>query len=252
MRDFDVDSAKKQITGFIHKRAPAGGIVVGLSGGIDSSLVLALSVEAIGKDRVFGMFMPESADDTPDDIKRYVDSLGIRYETVPIKPILDAYVRHGGISESKTVAGNLKARIRKNLLYSRSNAGGLVVMGTGNRSELLTGYFTKYGDGGVDYLPIGDLYKTHVRQLAQLMLVPEPIIAQPPSAGLWTGQTDEKEMGITYEKLDRILHEHYDKGTPFNRIDLPGITKTDIQRVAQLTKNAAPKLTMPPVCLIKE
>ncbi len=83
------------------------------------------------------------------------------------------------------------------------------------------------------------------------MGVPEPIITQPPSAGLWEGQTDEKEIGITYEKLDRILHEHYDNGTPFDRIDLPGITKTDIEKVARLTKNAAPKLTMPPICQLK-
>lgn len=251
MQDLDIAGARERIIKFIRRRAPARGVIVGLSGGIDSTLVLALCVEAIGKNKTFGMFMPESASGVPGSIKQYADSLGIKYETIPVGPLLDAYVRHGGIAEDKTVAGNLKARVRKNLLYTRSNANGLVVMGTGNRSELLTGYFTKYGDGGVDYLPIGDLYKTHVRKLAERMGVPGPIINQPPSAGLWKGQTDEKEMGVTYEKLDRILHEHYDNGTPFDRINLPGITKADVKKVARLTQAAAPKLTMPPVCRVR-
>lgn len=252
MQDFDEADAKAKITEFIRGHAPAGGVIVGLSGGIDSTLVLALCVEALGKDKVSGMFMPEHESDIPGAIKRYVESLGVSYETVPIGPIFDAYVGHGDIADDKTVAGNLKARIRKNLLYSRSNAHGLVVMGTGNRSELLTGYFTKYGDGGVDFLPIGDLYKTQVRQLAKLMGVPEPIISQPPSAGLWEGQTDEDEMGITYEKLDRVLEEHHDNGTPYERIDLPGITKADVQKVVRLANAAAPKLTMPPICPIRK
>jgi NAD+ synthase len=251
MEDLDLDGTQKQIMEFIRQHAPADGVVMGLSGGIDSTLVLALCVEALGKDKVLGIFMPESADGVPGAIAKYADKLGIRHETVPIGPIFDAYVRHGGIPDDKKATGNLKARIRMNLLYSRSNAGGLVVMGTGNRSELLAGYFTKYGDGGVDFLPIGDLYKTHVRQLAAHMGVPEPIIAQPPSAGLWEGQTDEREMGITYDKLDRILSGHYDDGTPFDRMDLPGITRSDIDKVVGLTRAAAPKLNMPPVCRVR-
>ncbi|HEX5744377.1 MAG TPA: NAD+ synthase [Candidatus Saccharimonadales bacterium] len=252
MRDLDTAGARKQIVEFIRQRTPAGGVVVGLSGGIDSSLVLALCVEAVGKGKTLGIFMPESASGVPATIKLYAESLGIRHETIAIKPIFDAYARHGGISDEKLVAGNLKARIRMNLLYSRSNARGLVVIGTGNKSELLTGYFTKYGDGGVDYLPIGDLYKTHVRQLAEHAGVPDPIITQPPSAGLWEGQTDEKELGITYRKLDRILHEHYDNGTPFDQVDLPGITEADVKKVKRLTEAAAPKLTMPPVCRVRK
>lgn len=252
MKDFDAAEAKKQITEFIRRHAPAEGVVVGLSGGIDSTLVLALCVEALGKDKVLGLFMPERPDGVPVPIKRYAAELGIRCETVPIGPIFDAYAGHGEIADDKVVAGNLKARIRKNLLYTRSNASGLVVMGTGNRSELLSGYFTKYGDGGVDFLPIGDLYKTDVRQLAELMGVPKPIITQPPSAGLWEGQTDEKEMGVTYDKLDSILREHYDEGTPFDRIDLPGITKAEVKKVEDLAKAAEPKLNMPPVCRIKK
>jgi NAD+ synthase len=252
MQDLNVAAAEKQITEFIDQHAPKQGVVVGISGGIDSALVLALCVKALGKDRTFGIFMPESAGDVSDTIKQYVEELGVQYETVPIKPVFDAFTGHGGVSGDKTVAGNLKARIRMGLLYSRSNANGLVVMGTGNRSELLTGYFTKYGDGGVDFLPIGDLYKTHVRQLAQHVGVPEPIITQPPSAGLWAGQTDEQELGITYSKLDQILHEHYDNGTAFDQIHLPDVTEAEIENVKSRTENAAFKLTMPPVCQLKK
>lgn len=252
MEELDTASAKQQITDFIAKVAPANGVVLGISGGIDSALVLTLCVEALGKDRVFGIFMPEAADDIGEVIKQYADQLGIKYEIVPIKPIVDTYIQNGGVAKDQAVLGNLKARIRMSLLYSRSNARGLVVMGTGNRSELLAGYFTKYGDGGVDYLPIGDLYKTGVRQLAKAVGVPEPIIAQPPSAGLWAGQTDEAEMGITYEKLDLILHEHFDKGIAWEKISLPDIATEDIQKVKQRTENAAPKLAMPPLCQLQK
>lgn len=248
MEELDISGAKRQILDFISAHAPENGVVLGISGGIDSSLVLALCVEALGKDRTFGMFMPEKESDIGETIKQYVDRLGISCEVVPIQPIVDAYTKNGGVSEDRLVGGNLKARIRMSLLYSRSNARNLVVMGTGNRSELLSGYFTKYGDGAVDFLPIGDLYKAQVRQLAKQMGVPEPIITQPPSAGLWDGQTDEKEMGINYDKLDLILHERFDKGTPFDEISLPGITGQDIKKVKQRAQNATDKLSMPPIC----
>jgi NAD+ synthase len=251
MHDLDVARAKKQIIEFIRQNAPANGVILGISGGIDSALVLTLCVEALGKDKVFGMFMPEAESSISNTIREYADKLGVQYEIIPIEPLIEAYTQHGDVSEDQKVSGNLKARIRMSLLYSRSNAKELVVMGTGNRSELLAGYFTKYGDGGVDFLPIGDLYKTHVRLLAAHVGVPEPIITQPPSAGLWEGQTDEEELGITYEKLDQILYEHFDNDTPFDKISLPDITADDVQLVAGRTANAAFKLTMPPVCQIQ-
>ncbi len=248
----EISNLQTQITDFITQHAPANGVVLGVSGGIDSALVLALCVAALGKERTTALFMPEDANDVGDTIKQYVQQLGVINETIPIKPIFEAYVRHGGIADERLVTGNLKARIRMSLLYSRSNAKGLVVMGTGNRSEMLTGYFTKYGDGGVDYLPIAALYKTQVRELAKHMGLPGEIISQPPTAGLWAGQTDEEELGITYEKLDLVLREHADKGVPFNQINLPGITKEEIEAVRNRVQNNSFKLTAPPICQLKQ
>jgi NAD+ synthase len=248
----EISSIQTQITDFITQHAPANGVVLGVSGGIDSALVLTLCVTALGKERTTALFMPEDANDIGDTIKQYVQQLGVAQETIPIKPIFEVYVSHGGITDEQLVAGNLKARIRMSLLYSRSNAQGLVVMGTGNRSEMLTGYFTKYGDGGVDYLPIAALYKTQVRELAKHMGVPQAIIDQPPTAGLWAGQTDEEELGITYEKLDLVLREHADKGVPFNEIHLPGITPEEIEAVRKRVENNSFKLIAPPICQLKQ
>ena len=248
----EISSLQTQITDFITQHAPANGVVLGVSGGIDSALVLALCAAALGKGRTTALFMPEHKTDISDAIKQYVQQLGVANEIIPIKPIFEAYVHHGGITNERLVKGNLKARIRMSLLYSRSNAKGLVVMGTGNRSEMLTGYFTKYGDGGVDYLPIASLYKTQVRELARYMGVPQAIITQPPTAGLWTGQTDEEELGITYEKLDLVLREHADKGVPFNHINIPGITQEEIEAVRKRVENNSFKLIAPPICQLKQ
>ncbi len=243
-----ITSIKDQITDFIARHAPSNGVVIGVSGGIDSALVLALCVTALGKEKTTALLMPEMATDISDTIHEYIKQLGVKYEVIPIKLLFEAYAQHAGITDDRLVMGNLKARIRMSLLYSRSNAQGLVVMGTGNRSELLTGYFTKYGDGGVDYLPIGALYKTQVRELAKHMGVPEAIITQPPTAGLWAGQTDEQELGITYQKLDLILHEHADKGIPFDAINIPGVTKAEIQTVQKRVEHNSFKSIAPQIC----
>ncbi len=246
------EEIENQIIHFITQKAPSNGVILGVSGGIDSALVLALCVKALGKEKTKALLMPEAEADVGDIINQYVRKLGVKYEVIPIKPLFEAYLQHAGISDERLVTGNLKARIRMSLLYSRSNAEGLVVMGTGNRSEILTGYFTKYGDGGVDYLPIGALYKTQVRKLAKRMGVPEEIIAQPPTAGLWLGQTDEQELGITYQKLDLILYEHFGKGLSFKQIDLPSITKEEIEIVQQRVENNSFKSMSPPICQLEK
>jgi NAD+ synthase len=248
----DYAAIEDQITNFIKRSAPTNGVVLGISGGIDSALVLTLCVAALGKEKVTALFMPEAAIDVGDTIKQYVRQLGVKRETIPIKPLFEAYLRHAGIADNRLVTGNLKARIRMSLLYSRSNAAGLVVMGTGNRSELLAGYFTKYGDGGVDYLSIGALYKTQVRGLAKHMGVPEEIITQAPTAGLWAGQTDEQELGITYEKLDLILYEHTEKGVPFDQIKLEDISQAEIGIVKQRVEGNGFKSIAPPICQLKK
>jgi len=185
----------------------AHGVVVGLSGGIDSAVVTKLCVDALGSEKVLNVFLPSPTTPKQDleDVRQMSKAWGTTLLVYDIGELLTTYNKIMPGSERKEVAGNLMARIRMTVLYAHANMEGRLVMGTGNKSELLMGYFTKYGDGGVDLLPIGDLYKTEVRELARIIGVPEKIIEKEPSAGLWEGQTDESEMGIAYDDLDLVL-----------------------------------------------
>jgi len=183
------------------------GAVIGLSGGLDSATVAKLCVDALGKERVITIFMPSSTTPEGDyeETSVYARALGVEHKVIGIHPMVDAFVDVLGVDDPR-YRGNIMARCRMTILYHLANTRGRVVMGTGNKSELLMGYFTKYGDGGADFLPLGDLYKTQVRTVARGIGVPEDFITKPPSAGLWEGQTDEGEMGIDYEHLDMVLH----------------------------------------------
>lgn len=200
---------KERIIEFIRKKVKetnANGVVVGLSGGVDSTTVLFLCVHALGKDKVFGVMMPSEVNmkkDTEDAIE-VCEKLGVRYRVIGIDPMLKSF---GNVLDlgDKLVAGNLMTRIRMCILYYFANKEKLLVVGTGNKSEYLQGYFTLHGDIACDLLPLGNLYKTQVKELAKELGVPERIIKKPPSAGLWKGQLDEEELGIAYEDLDRVL-----------------------------------------------
>jgi NAD+ synthase len=197
------------ITEFLRRHledAGAKGYVVGLSGGLDSAVVAALCVKAVGRGKVLGLIMPAPDSDPKDkrDAMLSVRSLRIKAIERPIGPMLDGVTAVVG-NVKERVRGNAKSRSRMVVLYAEAQQRGFLVCGTGNKSELLTGYFTKWGDGGVDVLPIGDLYKTQVRVLARHLGVPAAVIRKPPSAGLHPGQTDEGDMGITYERLDAVL-----------------------------------------------
>lgn len=203
----------ERLTGFIRKTVDdigCKGVVIGISGGIDSATVTKLCVDAIGADKVLNVFMPSRV--TPaEDYKTTADLCsmwGTEYKVVDIQPAVDALaaVLLTG-KETPLERGNISARCRMIVLYNLAKKRDSIVMGTSNQSEMMMGYFTKFGDGACDVTPLANLYKTEVRQLAGIIGVPGDIIAKPPSAGLWEGQTDESEMGIKYSDLDQILYD---------------------------------------------
>lgn len=216
------------------------GFVLGMSGGVDSSLTAALAVEAVGPEKVRALLMPELGLSSPEgirDAEEWAKALGIRYTLIPINGFLKPL---SGIPwrRSETAVMNAKPRIRMLLLYDLANSEGLLVLGTGNRTELLLGYFTKHGDGACDLLPIGDLYKSQVWQLAEHVGVPERIVKKVPSAELAPGQTDEGEMGLSYRMADVVLHLCVDKGQPPERAVEAGIPRSTVERVlARLKAN---------------
>lgn len=186
------------------KAAGRRGAVVGLSGGIDSAVTAALCKKALGES-VLGVAMPcESARRDEEDATLVAVKLDIPVVTVRLDTVFGA-LRQALPPGPDLARANLKPRLRMAVLYYHANMLSYLVAGTGNRTELMVGYYTKYGDGGADILPVGGLYKTEVRTLARELGLPERIVAKPPSAGLWEGQTDEGELGITYPELDRAL-----------------------------------------------
>jgi len=188
-------------------QAGATGVVLGLSGGVDSAVVAILATQALSKKNVLCLFMPEEA--TPDDDRRHQHLITTKYHiptiTIDITPLVTTYVETLGEKPPKMTYANIKARARMILLFAHANKMNRLVCGTSNKSEMLVGYYTKYGDGGVDIQPIGDLYKTQIYDIARYLNIPTPIITKPPTAGLWVGQTDEGELKMKYETLDQIL-----------------------------------------------
>jgi len=213
MEKISYPETKDKIVNFIRSSiqgSGATGAVIGLSGGIDSALTAYLTVEALGKDKVLGLMLPEKGISTKTDIDDAVEIakiLGIDHNIIEISQVLTSFSSAIVVFDRnvKTANGNLKARTRMCILYYHANLMNRMVVGTGNKTELLLGYFTKYGDGGVDIEPVGDLYKTQVRGLSRYLGVPLRIIEKTPTAGLWPGQTDESELGVSYEMADQIL-----------------------------------------------
>ena len=209
--NLDLEKTKSSIIKFIESKineSKTDGIVIGLSGGIDSTLVAYLACEAIGKENVFGIIMPSTTTPTEDKIHgvEIAQRLGIDYKEIAIDSILNEFLLMTQLEENNLAIGNLKARIRMSIIYYSANAKNYLVSGTGNKSEILIGYFTKHGDGACDMEPIGDLYKTDVYKLSEFLNIPKEIIKKPPRAGLWNNQTDEAEIGMDYGLIDQILY----------------------------------------------
>ena len=212
----DLEKTKSDIVEFIKSKvseANSDGITIGLSGGIDSTLVAYLACEAVGPDRVFGIVMPSSTTPTEDKIHgiQIAQHLGIDYKEIAIDSILNEFLSVTQLDNDNLAIGNLKARIRMSTLYYYANFKNYLVIGTGNKSEILIGYFTKHGDGACDMEPIGDLYKSEVFKLSESLNISEEILNKPPRAGLWENQTDEDEIGMSYALLDEILYLYTEK-----------------------------------------
>ncbi|ELK54061.1 NAD synthetase, partial [Haloferax sp. BAB-2207] len=216
LSDEELEAHREHITTFIEdtvEAAGADGAVIGLSGGIDSTLTAFLAVEALGKESLHGLVMPSVANDEDmmSDAEGVAEMLGIEYDVVEIQPIAETFFdTFPEAADDRMAAGNVYVRTRAVLNYFVANHENRIVLGTGNRAEAMTGYFTKYGDQAVDCNPIGNLYKQQVRQLAAHVGVPEDLVLQTPSAEMWSGQTDEGELGLTYDALDAILALHVD------------------------------------------
>jgi NAD+ synthase len=235
----------ERISSWIAERvqeARAEGIVLGLSGGVDSSLTVALAKKAL-RDKVLGLLMPCHSNTTDlEHAKLLAAKFDIETEYVDLGPVFDSLI--ASLPEGSDMAvANLKPRLRMATLYYFANSRNYLVAGTGNKSELTVGYFTKYGDGGADILPLGDLLKCQVRELARELGVPGEIIAKPPSAGLWAGQTDEVEMGITYDELDQTIAA-IEKG------DTSGCDETTLERVKAMRAASEHKRVPIPICRI--
>lgn len=250
----DYEPVRKILIDFIvdyFKRSRAKGVVLGLSGGIDSGLVAALACEALGPDRVLGIMLP--VDEKKDaknikDARMLAEKLTMNYEIFELKQAMAAYE---SFKLDRVSMGNLTARLRMVTWYAKANQENRLVLGTGNKTEITIGYFTKYGDGGVDILPIGELYKTNVWDLSRQLGLPEKIVKKVPTAGLWQGQTDEGEIGITYPELDTILFLMLEKRMTEEEIIEWGLSKSKVQKVISMMNQSKHKRELLPRPLIR-
>ncbi len=206
----NTDLAREILVGFIKSEITRVGItraVIGLSGGIDSALACVLAAEALGPENILAVRMPykASSKDSLEHAQLLIDQLGVQSKTIEITDIVEPIFQLDPEITNKR-KGNVMARARMVVLYDQSEAFKGLVIGTSNKTEILLGYSTLYGDSASALNPIGDLYKTQVRQLSHALNVPIPIIDKPPSADLWVGQTDETELGFTYADVDKLLY----------------------------------------------
>jgi NAD+ synthase len=247
----DTDVARRVIAGFIAGQLRQAGFeraVLGLSGGIDSALVAYLVAEAIGGERLLAVLMPFRTSSTASvaDAEAVVADLGCASATVDISPMVDGYFATEP-EASPLRRGNLMARMRMAVLYDRSVTFGGLVVGTGNKTELLIGYTTLFGDSACAFNPIGDLYKSQVRQMAIAIGVPDTIVRKAPSADLWPGQTDEAEGGFSYPVLDRLLFWMVDKRRTPEELEAMGFEPTVVDRVGRMIAGSEFKRQTPPI-----
>ncbi len=245
----NIELIKKFIADKVEKTG-SDGVVLGLSGGLDSTTVLKLSIDALGAERVHGIIMPESAspEDDMEDARWIAEKWDVECDEIDIDPILERYPAD---PEERLPYANLKTRVRGAIEYYFANVEDKLVIGTSNKSELLLGYTTKYGDSAADFLPIGDVYKSDLRDLAEEIGVPERFLDKVPRAGLWEGQTDEEELGHPYKEIDEVL-KGIEKQEPLEKIaDKNGVSKETVEDVKQMIDGTSHKRKFPTVLKLR-
>ena len=254
MTDLSIDTAlvRKILTGFIHSEITRSGYysraVVNLSGGIDSAVSFALAVEALGDQNVLAIRLPykTSSADSLEHAQMLIDQFGSASLTIPITEMVDPLIaREPDMSAVRK--GNIMARLRMIVAYDQSEAFKGLVVGTGNKTEILLGYTTLYGDSACALNPIGDLYKTQVRQLARALNIPAAIVSKPPSADLWTGQTDEGELGFTYADVDKLLYLLVDQRYRPEDCIQAGFDEKFVRQVVERVRRNQFKRILPPI-----
>ncbi len=242
------------LTGFLRSEITRAGFtraVVGLSGGIDSALSCALAAEALGPENVLAVRMPYR-DSSPESLAHaqlVIEQFGVGSETVEITPMAEPFIESDpGMSNVRR--GNILARMRMIVLYDRSAAFKGLVVGTGNKTEILLGYSTLYGDSACALNPLGDLYKTQLRQLARAMELPAVVIDKPPSADLWADQTDEGELGFTYAEVDRLLYLLVDQRYNPEECVAAGFERTFVEKVLERVRRNQFKRMLPPIAKV--
>jgi NAD+ synthase len=251
MRKRDLKKETERIAAFIFKQLAEAGLselIVGLSGGIDSAVTAALGVKAVGREHVHIFLLPyrKSHSDSLEHGRLVADFLQVGFREIDISPMVDDYFDKYEPEAGLARRGNRMARERMCVLYDQSAKLGGLVAGTGNRSELLTGYVTIHGDGACAFEPLGHLYKMEVYELAKYLCIPEEIINKAPTADLWDGQTDEKEMGLRYEQLDEILYRLYELHENETSLIAAGLSRSNIAKVQKLIAKSEYKRHLPP------
>jgi NAD+ synthase len=246
--------AVKILTTFIKEELSKSGFkkgILGLSGGLDSSVCAFLAAKALGPKNVIVLIMPygRSFGGEVEDAQDVARLLKIKATVIDIAPMVDAYFKRHPTG-NRVQLGNKMARERMSILYDHSAREKALILGTSNKTELLIGYGTIHGDTACAINPMGDLYKTQVRELAAYLGVPEKIRRKLPTAGLWAGQTDEVEIGLTYAEIDRVLYHLVDERESKDEVIARGFRKAHVEKILSLIKNSEFKRQMPPIVKI--